>query len=150
MPRWLMFLLLPLAACASDPAPEAGPAPRAANEAHGAAPAPPRAEAAPGSGLVGATPEALRATLGEPLLRRNEGPAQIWLYAGGGCQLDIVLYAGDSGSRVAHVQARAGGITQRSATSCLRDISAQASRPPSRVPDPTAPILPGTGDEFDV
>lgn len=150
MPRWLIFLLLPLAACASDPAPEAGPATRAATEAHGAPLALPRAEAAPGSALVGASPEALRATLGEPLLRRTEGPAQIWLYAGSGCQLDIVLYAGEAGSRVAHVQARAGGITQRSAASCLRDISAQASRPPPRLPGPTAPSLPGRGDEFDV
>jgi len=150
MPRWLMFLLLPLAACASDPEPEAGPALHANAEALAAAPAPPPAEAGPGPGLVGATAEALRAALGEPLLRRSEGPAQIWLYAGGGCQLDIVLYAGEAGSRVAHVQARAGGITQRSAASCLRDISAQASRPLSRLPDPTAPILPGSGDEFDV
>lgn len=149
MPRWLMSLLLPLAACASDTVPEAGPAQRVSPEAQ-AAPAPPRAPSAPGSGLVGATPEALRATLGEPLLRRNEGPAQIWLYAGAGCQLDIVLYASESGARVAHVHARAGGIAQRSAASCLRDISAQAARPDSRPPGPTPAIPPGMGDEVDV
>ncbi|MBX9748332.1 MAG: hypothetical protein K5Q68_01835 [Roseococcus sp.] len=149
MPRWLMLLLLPMAACASDPVPEAGLVQRANPEVH-AAPAPPRAPSAAGSGLVGATPEALRATLGEPLLRRTEGPAQIWLYAGAGCQLDIVLYAGEAGARVAHVQARAGGIAQRSAASCLRDISAQAARPDSRPAGPTPPIAPGMGDEVDV
>ncbi len=145
MPRWLIFLLLPLAACASEAVPETGQAPRAMPEAQAAPPAAPRTDAS--SGLIGATPEALRATLGEPLLRRSEGPAQIWLFAGGGCQLDIVLYAGETGPRVAHIQARAGGLAQRSATACLRDISAQATRPPPR---PAAPRLPGAADEFDV
>jgi hypothetical protein len=148
MPRWLMFLLLPLAGCASGPSPDAAPPPRVIPEAHGAAPAPPRAET--GSGLVGATPEALRAQLGEPLLRRSEGPAQIWLYAAGGCQLDIVLYAGEAGPRVAHIQARAGGIAQRSASACLRDLSAQATRPLPRAPDPAAPRPSGAAGEFDV
>lgn len=145
MPRWLIFLLLPLMGCASDTAPEAGPAPRAIPEAPAAPPALPRPELS--AGLIGTTPEALRAKLGEPLLRRSEGSAQIWLYAGGGCQLDIVLYAGETGPRVAHVQARAGGLTQRSAAACLRDISTQATRPP---PHPAAPRPPGAADEVDV
>ena len=79
--------------------------------------------------LLGASPETVRAALGEPVLRRTEGPAQIWLYAGGGCQVDIVLYPEDAGPRVAHVQARAGGLAQRTEASCLRDIASQANQP---------------------
>ena len=77
------------------------------------------------SALMGASPEAVRAALGEPLLRREEGPAQVWLYAGGGCQLDIVLYPAEGGPRVAHVQARAGGLAQRTEASCLRELASQ-------------------------
>jgi hypothetical protein len=145
MPRWLIIFLLPLAACSSDPAPEAGPAARAMPEATAAVAPSPRPEASPG--LIGATPEALRAALGEPMLRRSEGPAQIWLYAGGGCHLDIVLYAGEAGPRVAHIQARAGGIAQRSSAACLRDLSAQATRPPAR---PAVPRPPDGPAEIDV
>ena len=137
MPRWILFLLLPLAACAGGPEPQSAPPPRVMPEAQAAPAPPPRAEAH--AGLLGATPEALRARLGEPLLRRSEGPAQIWLYAAGGCQLDILLYAGEAGLRVAHLQARAGGIPQRSAAACLRDLSAQATRPPPEPPPPDAP-----------
>jgi hypothetical protein len=146
MPRWLIFLLLPLVACADGAAPEpvlqASPAPPALPSP------PPRPPARPA--FIGATPEALRAALGEPLLRRNEGPAEIWLYAGGGCQLDVVFYAGESGSRVAHIQARAGGIPQRSEASCLRDISAQATRPAASPPRPDAPVSPAPEIEIGV
>jgi hypothetical protein len=146
MPRWSFLLLLPLAACADGPAPEpllqASPAP---TTLPGPPPRPPA-----GSGFIGATPEALRAALGEPLLRRNEGPAEIWLYAGGGCQLDVVFYATETGARVAHIQARAGGIAQRSEASCLRDISAQAARPAPRSSPPDAPAFPASEIEIGV
>jgi len=79
------------------------------------------------SALMGASPAVVRATLGEPMLRREEGPAEVWLYAGGGCQLDIVMYPSESGPRVAHVQARAGGLAQRTEASCLRDLAAQGA-----------------------
>ena len=148
MPRWLIFLMLPLAACADGVAPDPEPVHRATPEARGLPSPTPRPSA--GSGFVGATPEALRAALGEPLLRRNEGPAQIWLYAGGGCQLDIVFYTGEAGPRVAHLQARAGGITQRSEASCLVDISAQAARPAPLAPAPDAPSPPGAEAEIEV
>lgn len=167
MPRWLILLLLPLSACAVGPELEAEAA-QAALAAHRASlqalgapssPARPAATARAPSGtslaaasLLGATPEAVRATLGEPLLRRAEGAAQIWLYTGGGCQLDIVLYAGDAGLFVAHVQARAGGLAQRSEASCLRDISAQATqpaRPRGLIPAPPPLSSPGQGDGLD-
>jgi len=97
--------------------------PQAANPAAGAAP---RAA----SQLLGAGPEALVAALGEPALRREEGSAAVWLYSGAGCHLDIVLYPTRDGLRVAHVQARAGGIAQRSEATCLRELAAQQRRPP--------------------
>jgi len=152
MPRWPLLLLL--TACASGPELEAEAA-RAALSAHRAsleALGAPRATPAIRSGhtvpapaqtssLIGASPEAVRAALGEPLLRRSEGPAQVWLYSGGGCQVDIVLYPTDSGPRVAHVQARAGGLAQRTEASCLRDIASQgAARSAAPAQPPASPV----------
>ncbi len=155
MARCLMLLLLGLTACAGGPEAERDAAEallaahRASLQALGTPPPAPRERAAaPGhpqsaASLLGATPEAVRATLGEPMLRRAEGPAQVWLYSGGGCQLDIVLYAGEAGPRVAHIQARAGGLAQRSEASCLRDISAQAAHPRPVPPPASTPGSPG-------
>lgn len=153
MARCLILSLLALSACTGGPEHEREAAEavldshRATLQALGApAPAPRPRSPTPSPGhpshaasLLGATPEALRAALGEPMLRRAEGPAQIWLYSGGGCQLDIVLYAGASGPRVAHIQARAGGLAQRSEASCLRDISAQAANPRRAAPPDPLP-----------
>ncbi len=79
------------------------------------------------------------AALGEPALRREEGGASVWLYSGAGCHLDIVLYPsreGGGGLRVAHVQARAGGIAQRSEATCLRELADRPRRlTPSGVPE---------------
>lgn len=156
MPRWILLLPLLLPACAGGPDLEVEAAQaaltshRASLEALGAPPpAPPPAPVAhrvPGriagpatsaprpvpaprvaSALLGATPTSVRAALGEPVLRRQEGPAEVWLYAGGGCQLDIVMYVAEAGPRVAHVQARAGGLAQRTEASCLRDLAAQGA-----------------------
>ncbi|MDB5413231.1 MAG: hypothetical protein JWR10_1566 [Rubritepida sp.] len=152
MPRWTLLLAVLLQACASGPEHEAEAARaalaahRASLEALGVTSAPARPVAFPrhvpgrltgsamprsaprmASSLMGASPEAVRAALGEPLLRREEGMAEIWLYAGGGCQLDIVLYPSEAGPRVAHVQARAGGLAQRTEASCLRDLAAQGA-----------------------
>lgn len=148
MPRWLIFLMLSLAACADGVTPLPEPVHRATPETRGALGVPSRPPA--GVGFVGASPEALHAALGEPLLRRNEGQAQIWLYAGAGCQLDVVFYASEAGPRVAHIQARAGGITQRSEASCLRDISAQAARPAARSAQPEIPALAAPEGEIEV
>lgn len=159
MARRLILSLLALTACAGGPereqeAAEAVMASHRANLQTLGAPAPaPRARSVPpgpqphhAGSLLGASPEAVRATLGEPMLRRAEGPAQVWLYSGGGCQLDIVLYAGEAGPRVAHVQARAGGLSQRSEASCLRDISAQAANPRPPAP-PSAPMAEEAGSD---
>lgn len=145
MPRRLAFLLM-LASCGPVGAGEAERT-RAALDSHRAsmqalgrpvAPRPAPAAAAPAprtagraSQFIGATPATLLEALGEPSLRREEGGASVWLYAAGGCQLDVVFYSGGQGLRVAHVQARAGGIAQRTEAACLRDIQAAGRRPPA-------------------
>lgn len=88
------------------------------------------------SQFMGAGPETVLSALGEPSLRREEGGASVWLYASGGCQLDIVLYPGAQGPRVAHVQARAGGLAQRTEAACLRDIATHATNQDRRRPSP--------------
>jgi hypothetical protein len=117
----------PAAAAAPGPAPlpdipRTGPAPAAASE------------------LIGAAPEAVLARLGPPALRRQEGDAQVWLYAGRACQLDLILYPTAGGPRVAHAAARAGGIGQRTEGACLRDLAAE--RPGQRRPFPPASFEP--------
>ncbi len=49
--------------------------------------------------LLGARPDTVRRWLGEPALRRAEGTAEVWLYAGPGCALDLVLYPEHGGLR---------------------------------------------------
>ena len=131
----------PLRTANMPPAPRtdaaAGLAPTPAN-----LPAGPRTAAAAGpvampanlpataAALAGSPPERLLALLGEPSLRRAEGPVSIWLYAAAACQLDVMFYPSAEGPRVAHVQARAGGFAQRTETACLRDLAAGARRPP--------------------
>lgn len=82
------------------------------------------------AGLGGSAPDRLIALLGEPALRRSEGPVSIWLYSAAGCQLDVMFYPSAEGPRVAHVQARAGGFAQRTEAACLHDLAAQARRRP--------------------
>jgi hypothetical protein len=92
---------------------------------------PPRAAAQ----LLGQPPELVRHWLGEPLLRRPEGPgAEIWLYAAQACALDIVLYRERGGRlRVAFAAARAAGEDAESGTEadCLRRIADGSGARPS-------------------
>lgn len=91
--------------------------------------------------MSGSPPERILAWLGEPVLRRAEGPVSIWLYAAAGCQLDIMFYPSAEGLRVAYVQARAGGFAQRTEAACLQDLAAQARRRPSpALPVPTGEL----------
>jgi hypothetical protein len=157
MPRSCFLFFLLLAACSSG---ETGDEARSALDNHrttlrvlGAPAAPsgarvlPVAAVMPGrlaegpaprqaSQFMGAGPETVLSALGEPSLRREEGGASVWLYASGGCQLDIVLYPGAQGPRVAHVQARAGGLAQRTEAACLRDIATHATNQDRRRPSP--------------
>ena len=78
--------------------------------------------------LSGSPPERILAWLGEPALRRAEGPVAIWLYSTAGCQLDVIFYPGTDGPRAAYLQARAGGFAQRTEAACLQDLAAHARR----------------------
>lgn len=42
--------------------------------------------------LLGLTPEAVRALLGEPAGRREQSPATVWAYGGGDCRLELYFY----------------------------------------------------------
>jgi hypothetical protein len=87
--------------------------------------------------LLGAVPDALRRWLGEPTRRRAEGGAEIWLYAGQDCALDLVLYREAGALRVAHAAARASGAAPQTEGACLRQISAAAgARPVPAAGDP--------------
>ncbi len=73
--------------------------------------------------LLGAEPDALRRWFGDPDLRRPEGGADVLLFLGPGCALDVVLYAAPAGAkRVAHAAARADGPAAVTEADCLRGI----------------------------
>lgn len=74
------------------------------------------------SELLGSGTDALDRWFGEPDLRRPEGDAEVRLYLGHGCALDLVLYAGAGGMRVAHAAARADGASAVTEANCLRGI----------------------------
>jgi hypothetical protein len=122
---------LAVTAPAPLPAAPARPAPRAASliDIRHAPPGPRPVAAAQ---MLGAGPETLRRWLGEPALRRPEGGAEIWLYAGEGCALDLVLYPAGGGLRVAHAAARAHGTEPRTEAACLRELAV----PPGMRPIP--------------
>ncbi len=80
--------------------------------------------------LLGAVPEALRRWLGEPTRRRTEGGAEVWLYAGQDCALDLILYREAGSLRVAHAAARANGAAPQTEGGCLRQLSAAAAARP--------------------
>ena len=74
------------------------------------------------SGLLGAGPDALRRWFGDPDLRRPEGDAEVHLYLGPSCALDVVLYAEGGGMRVFHAVARAEGAAAVTEAECLHGI----------------------------
>jgi hypothetical protein len=49
-------------------------------------------------GLVGSTPQILNAEFGQPVLRRIDGTAQVWLYHSQVCGLNLILYPDSSGT----------------------------------------------------
>lgn len=49
--------------------------------------------------LVGLDPAALVRLLGNPWLKRDERPAQVWLYASGACAFHVFLYADPESGR---------------------------------------------------
>jgi hypothetical protein len=76
--------------------------------------------------LRGQTGPAIRAALGEPVFRRAEGPAEIWLYSGQRCQLDLILYPAGREMLVAWAAARAAGTGRVTEEACLREVGGRA------------------------
>jgi len=74
--------------------------------------------------LVGATPTALEAEFGQPLLLRRDGPAQVWLYRSSRCAIDLILYRdpASGASKVAMADARPLGAPLSDAD-CLASLS---------------------------
>ncbi|MCR0985800.1 hypothetical protein [Roseomonas populi] len=73
--------------------------------------------------LLGQTREGVIAALGQPTRRRPEGEAEIWLYQGTHCALDVVLYRQSSTPRVAWAAARASGTETRTEAGCLSELT---------------------------
>ncbi|UNC13607.1 hypothetical protein FE249_04835 [Acidiphilium multivorum] len=73
--------------------------------------------------LIGATPETLKADLGEPSLLRVDGPAEVWLYHSPICRLDVILYRGAKGAPVVRL-ARAAPRGVADAT-CVASLEQQ-------------------------
>ncbi|WBV43233.1 hypothetical protein [Pseudoroseomonas cervicalis] len=96
------------------------------------APVMPRLSGAPQSAaqLLGQSPTTLQRWLGEPRLRRTEGNAQIWLYQGPYCHLDVVMDREDvpnSPLRVSYAAARAAGTERRTEAACLAELARGSS-----------------------
>jgi hypothetical protein len=103
-----------------QPQPAAGtqPARPATARARGSAP-PATADA-----LMGVTADQLRRMLGEPSIRRPEGPAEVWLYEAPACRLDVILFAEGAALVVGHAAARAlGGADGVTESACLSAIA---------------------------
>lgn len=75
-------------------------------------------------GLVGASAPTVLRVLGAPDLRRRDGDADVWLYHGRTCALDVVFYPDTAGrdGRVAFAAARAIGIERVAEHACLQEI----------------------------
>ncbi|MGG5812577.1 hypothetical protein ACK8OX_25050, partial [Falsiroseomonas sp. CW058] len=89
----------------------------------------------------GQPPDAVTRLLGEPRLRREEGPAEVWHYQATQCHLDLVFYREEGPApamRVAFAAARAVGTARRGEAACLRDIARGATRPPGGVAEQVA------------
>ncbi|MBI0537793.1 hypothetical protein D9599_19730 [Roseomonas sp. KE2513] len=80
----------------------------------------------PGSvaALIGQSREGVISVLGQPTRRRPEGNAEIWLYQGSNCALDVVLYRDSNTPRVAWAAARAAGAQRQTEAGCLSELQA--------------------------
>src|SRR5690606_22928586 len=81
-------------------------------------------------GLVGASPGAISARLGEPDFRRSEPSAEIWQYGGRDCSLFIYFFGVEEGAPNArYVDARKpeGGAADKEA--CLASVAPKRGTP---------------------
>ncbi len=77
--------------------------------------------------LKGSTPQVLDADFGQPMLRRVDGPAQVWLYHSASCGMNVFLYPDSHGvPRVAAVVPDNGDDPQSCMQSLVRPTTAAA------------------------
>lgn len=74
--------------------------------------------------LVGRSGDDVAALLGPPGFRRRDGPAEVWQYRGRACLLDVFLYDGRKGRRVAYAEIRRRNGVHLSDRECVADIVA--------------------------
>jgi hypothetical protein len=121
---------LALAGCQTMGLSSDAPSEPAAEQAQPAVTPGPKTPADPvaSSGIVGMASETLRATWGEPSLKRTEAGAEMWQYGGrGNCTLLVYFYAnGSNVMTVAHAEAVPGGSDEAALATCAK----AAGKPP--------------------
>lgn len=81
--------------------------------------------------IVGSTPAVLSAEFGQPVLRRIDGSAQVWLYHSSVCGLNLILYPDSAGvPRVADAVPD-NGDPARCMESLHRSMTTATLEPPS-------------------
>lgn len=82
--------------------------------------------------LVGLGPAALTARLGEPELRRQERPVEVWQYRSDSCVLDLFFdSAAGGGPQVVYYEARHRAEGEVQPARCLGEIVALAAAEPA-------------------
>ena len=128
-------MLTVLAACGGPPLPPPAPpavavpepAPQVAVPAPLPPPVIPRFDTGPDApppnprGLIGVEDRAVQALLGDPTVRRREVAAQLWVYRGGPCVLQLFFYAEGSPERyfARHVEMRPAARSTISPEQCF-------------------------------
>lgn len=74
--------------------------------------------------LMGLSPNEVAAMMGQPELRREETPAQVWQYRTGTCVFDVYFYDQGGRQQVTYYEARHRQQGTVSAPSCLGQIVA--------------------------
>ena len=74
--------------------------------------------------LGGISSAAVKRLLGEPDLRRQEPPAEIWQYRSADCVLEVFLYRHQGQYRVAYAETHDRGLVRVSQSSCYVSIVA--------------------------
>lgn len=119
----VLFLSLLMAACAGTP-------PGTPAGADGTNENPTTVSAARTSGpeslpkpesLIGKNADAVEDVMGEPMLIRRDGPAEIWQYIGTGCTANLFLYRAEKGAATAlsYIEARGHDGKRMDAAACF-------------------------------
>ncbi len=106
--------VLALAACGGAPVTAQFPAHPPAAVETAVLPPPPAGPVDEPARLKGLSGAQVVQVLGIPGFRRRDNPAEIWQYRARACTLDLFLYDGEGGPRVAHFAVRSpSGLSDR-------------------------------------